>query len=81
MEDVAVACNVSKGSLYNYFKNKNALIVAAFTALMEKKCYIFFRRKKTSDSTSDCLEKVLIFIPKFTQKFCQVFPQVIYYDC
>ena len=41
MEDVAVACNVSKGSLYNYFKNKNALIVAAFTALMEKMLHFF----------------------------------------
>lgn len=55
MEDVAVACNVSKGSLYNYFKNKNALIVAAFTALMEKMLRFF--EEKTSESTSDCLEK------------------------
>ncbi len=46
MEDVAVACNVSKGSLYNYFKNKNALIVAAFTALMEKNVTFFFEEKK-----------------------------------
>ncbi|HOB15472.1 MAG TPA: TetR/AcrR family transcriptional regulator [Defluviitoga sp.] len=55
MEDVAVACNVSKGSLYNYFKNKNALIIAAFSALMEK--MLSFFEEKISEPESDSLEK------------------------
>lgn len=55
MEDVAVACNVSKGSLYNYFKNKNALIIAAFSALMEK--MLSFFEEKISEPRSDSLEK------------------------
>lgn len=55
MEDVAFSCDLSKGSLYNYYKNKNALIVAAFSALLEK-IQMFFEEKE-SETPNDCVEK------------------------
>jgi AcrR family transcriptional regulator len=55
MESVAVSCNLSKGSLYNYFKNKDALIIAAFGALLEKIQHFF--EDKNSDSNDNCVEK------------------------
>ncbi|BBE31939.1 hypothetical protein OSSY52_20800 [Tepiditoga spiralis] len=36
MQDVAQKCNVSKGTLYLYYKNKNSLIISAFGILVEK---------------------------------------------
>lgn len=36
MQDVAKKCNVSKGTLYLYYKNKNSLIISAFGILVEK---------------------------------------------
>ncbi|HAL64567.1 MAG TPA: hypothetical protein DCP10_03230 [Bacteroidales bacterium] len=54
MEEVASSCNLSKGSIYNYFKNKNALIVSAFSVLLEKVQKIF--EEKESKPTQDCVE-------------------------
>ena len=36
MDDVAKKAALSKGSLYNYFKNKNSLIIFAFGDLVKK---------------------------------------------
>lgn len=36
MDEVAKKCELSKGSLYNYYKNKKSLIIASFSLLVEK---------------------------------------------
>jgi len=72
MEDVAFSCNLSKGSIYNYFKNKNSLIVSAFSALLEK-VQSFFEEKEVS-SSQDCVEASAEFYANLYSEILNTFP-------
>ncbi|MDN5345873.1 MAG: hypothetical protein PWQ73_370 [Petrotoga sp.] len=72
MEDVALSCNLSKGSIYNYFKNKNSLIVSAFSALLEKVQNFF--EDKESNPTQDCAEESADFYANLYSEILNTFP-------
>lgn len=72
MEDVASSCNLSKGSIYNYFKNKNALIVSAFSALLEK-VQGFFEENESMPS-QDCAEASADFYANLYSEILNTFP-------
>ncbi len=72
MEDVASSCNLSKGSIYNYFKNKNALIVSAFSALLEK-VQGFFEENESVPS-QDCVEASADFYANLYSEILNTFP-------
>ncbi|MGY4687138.1 hypothetical protein X927_02345 [Petrotoga mexicana DSM 14811] len=72
MEDVALSCNLSKGSIYNYFKNKNSLIVSAFSALLEKVQNFF--EENESVLSQDCVEASADFYANLYSKILSTFP-------
>ncbi|RLL83364.1 hypothetical protein CN13_01005 [Petrotoga sp. HKA.pet.4.5] len=72
MEDVASSCNLSKGSIYNYFKNKNSLIVSAFSALLEK-VQNFFEENESVPS-QDCAEASADFYANLYSEILNTFP-------
>jgi AcrR family transcriptional regulator len=72
MEDVASSCNLSKGSIYNYFKNKNSLIVSAFSVLLEK-VQNFFEEKESVPS-QDCVEASADFYANLYSEILNTFP-------
>ena len=57
MDDIAHACNFSKGTLYNYFRNKNDLICTLFEHNINE-------MKKLLDVDPDELDNVTDFIHK-----------------
>ncbi|MBP7236506.1 MAG: TetR/AcrR family transcriptional regulator [Petrotogaceae bacterium] len=65
MDDVAKSCGVAKGSLYTYFKNKDALIISAFGNLVERlKKVITYEDIKSTDTAE---EKAKYFAKTYSQ--------------
>jgi AcrR family transcriptional regulator len=68
MEDVAAAANVSKGSLYDYFENKEALFYAAFE-WFQHTLMLASRDQSTRQRTAR--ERVLGFADAAVAGFCE----------
>lgn len=58
MDDICRAAGLSKGGLAHYYRSKNDLFKAVFTAFFE---HIFLRGRETMNSHDDPLDKLLAF--------------------